>query len=171
MRVREIMCSQVEHGARGMDLASVAMIMWRQDCGIVPILDERKRIIGVITDRDICMAAAIGRRPPDAIMVDEVMSATAHAVRPDTDVRTALAMMRDQQVRRLPVTEADGRLCGMLSLSDVVLHMRRRRGETTADADATEILRVLHRIVQPRESHAAEQQVARGGAQPAAAHS
>ncbi|HUK63071.1 MAG TPA: CBS domain-containing protein [Dongiaceae bacterium] len=155
MRVREIMRSEVEHGTRGMDLASAAMIMWRQDCGIVPILDERERIVGVITDRDICMAVTMGGRPPGAITVDEVMSAAPHTVRPDSDVRSALGVMRDRQIRRLPVTDAEGRLRGMLSLSDVVLHLRTRRGETTAEADATEILRVLHRIVEPRETPAA----------------
>ena len=102
----------------GHQSAMAAMQMWDGDFGVLPVLDGKK-IVGMITDRDICMAAAIKRRDPGTIGVDEVMTGQVFACSPDTDIQEALKIMRKNQVRRLPVIDAiDRRLAGMLSLND-----------------------------------------------------
>ena len=58
MRVKELMTSDVKTCSLDTNLAAAAKIMWDSDCGAVPVTDERGRVVGVITDRDICIAAA-----------------------------------------------------------------------------------------------------------------
>src|SRR5947207_2924632 len=119
MKVQELMTKGVEACSRDSDLAAAAMIMWRMDCGAVPVVNDLQ-VVGMITDRDICVAVATQHRRAEEIRVGEVISGTLHRVRPDDDVRVALATMRSERVRRLPVVDDDGRLEGIVSLSDVV---------------------------------------------------
>ncbi len=157
MKVRQIMNSDVEHGTRGMNLAEAAGIMWHRDCGMIPIVDDQRRVLGVITDRDICMAVATRPERAEHITVGQVMDRGVHTVRPDADVRTALELMQRELVRRLPVTDAVGVLRGILSISDVVRNVRTEFRRNDGGLDAPEVLRALQHIVQPREAHAALQ--------------
>jgi CBS domain-containing protein len=99
-------------------LASAALRMWDADCGILPVVEGGK-VIGVITDRDICMALALKGSRPNERAVGEVSSGTLWSCAPGDAVVDALATMGRHRVRRLPVVEG-GRLVGMLSLNDVV---------------------------------------------------
>lgn len=103
-------------------LAEVAVTMWQRDCGVVPVVDREKKVVGMITDRDICMACATRNRVAAEIMVSEVVSGKVFACRADDDVETALKTMRRQQLRRLAVTDADNVLVGVLSISDCLRH-------------------------------------------------
>jgi CBS-domain-containing membrane protein len=109
-------------------LASAAKSMWENDCGILPIIKEG-RVVGVVTDRDICMATAIRNRPESAISVEEVMTCAIFSVMPEDDVHTALQLMQEHKVRRLPVMNAEGELKGMLSMNDVVLKAQETNGK------------------------------------------
>jgi CBS domain-containing protein len=109
-------------------LASAAKSMWENDCGILPIIKEG-RVVGVVTDRDICMATAIRNRPESAISVEEVMTRAIFSVMPEDDVHTALQLMQEHKVRRLPVMNAEGELKGMLSMNDVVLKAQETNGK------------------------------------------
>ena len=96
-----------------------ARIMWERDCGFVPIVDENERVLAVVTDRDLCMAAYTQGKPLQEISLHSVMSKEIFSCRPDEDLSQAEILMRKRQVRRLPVTDAEGRLKGILSLSDI----------------------------------------------------
>jgi CBS domain-containing protein len=120
--VENFMTPDVESCDLTTDLGAAAMIMWRRDCGIVPVVEApTQRVVGVITDRDICMAVATQGRRAHEIQVRHVISGTVYAVSPQDDVRKALEVMRTNQVRRLPVTGIDGSLRGILSLNDIAL--------------------------------------------------
>ena len=119
-------------------LATAAERMWQRDCGIVAVVDEQQRIVGLVTDRDICMAAWTKARPLADILVGSAMSETVHSVRPSDRVRDAAAVMREHQVRRLPVVENGGRLLGMLSLNDLAREASLRSdGVTTEEVAST----------------------------------
>ena len=83
------------------NLADAAMRMWRGDCGILPIIADGQKVVGVITDRDICMSAATKHRDPTNIRVKEVMSGKVYGCSCDTDIHEALKIMQQKQVRRL----------------------------------------------------------------------
>jgi len=106
------------------DLAVVARLMWEGDCGAVPVVTEDRKVIGMITDRDICIAAATRSKPPAEIRAGEVISTNhgVHAVKPDDDVRVALRTMRKHKVRRLPVVDREQRLAGIVSINDLAIN-------------------------------------------------
>lgn len=110
-------------------LASAAKSMWENDCGILPIVKDGRKVVGVITDRDICMATAIRNRPESTICVEEVMTRNIFSVTPNDDVHKALQLMQEHKVRRLPVLNAEGELKGVLSMNDVVLKAQETNGK------------------------------------------
>lgn len=121
MKVKEVMTRTVQVCLPEASLARAAAIMWEYDCGIVPVVDGDGRVVGMITDRDICMAAATKFRPAAEIAVREVMSGRVYACRSQDDVREALRTMAQHRVRRLPVIDLQGRIEAMLSMNDVLL--------------------------------------------------
>jgi CBS domain-containing protein len=94
--------------------------MWDCDCGAVPVVDESSQVIGMITDRDICMSCWSQDRAPTAIQVSQSMSRELFCCSPEDSLASAETTMRSKQVRRLPVTDREGRLAGIISLADLV---------------------------------------------------
>ena len=123
MKVSSIMNPNVETARAEDDLAKTAMVMWRKDCGFVPVVDDHsRRVVGVITDRDICMASATRHEAPEAMSVRDTMASHVWSCRTEDEVDTALETMRANQVHRLPVVDEGERLAGVLSFSDIVRH-------------------------------------------------
>jgi CBS domain-containing protein len=144
MKVQDIMTSDVETCGPESDLAAAAAIMWRRDCGAVPIVDAERRIVGMITDRDICMAVCTRHKLATEMKVGEVMSGKVYACAPDDNIRDAMETMQSSQLRRLPVVDADGTLRGILSINDVVLHSGRGRSKKhVSHRDAMETIKAL----------------------------
>ena len=123
MRIQDLMTWDPESCTPHHDLSHAAMIMWRRDCGIVPVVESgSNKLIGVITDRDICMATATKGKSPASINVGEVMNKKPVSCLPGDEVKTALRRMAEAQVRRIPVTDTQGNLRGMITLNDLLLH-------------------------------------------------
>jgi len=124
MTVRELQTSNVKTVSPDTDLAVVAKLMWEGDCGAVPVVTDDRKVIGIITDRDICIAAATRSKQPAEIRASEVISTNhgIHAVKPDDDVRIALRAMRKHRVRRLPVVDREQRLTGIVSINDLAIN-------------------------------------------------
>ena len=102
-------------------LAQAADIMWQRDCGVVPVVDESQRVIGMITDRDICFAVVTKNRLASEIKISEVLSQNeVQSCAPGDAVEDALKTMKRRQLRRLPVVNKDGVLVGILSLADLI---------------------------------------------------
>ena len=129
MNVKALMTPNVKSAGKGASVADVALIMRANNCGAVPIVDEENKVVGIITDRDICLALALRRLPAAGIAVTDMMSKKVYACGPHEEVSAALETMRNKKVRRLPVVDDEGRLVGILSMDDVVLHAEARRAE------------------------------------------
>jgi CBS domain-containing protein len=144
MKVQDIMTAEVETCGPASDLANAATIMWKRDCGSVPVVDDDRRVVGMITDRDICMAVSTRNKLASAIKVSEVISGKVYACAPDDDVKNALETMQSAQLRRLPVVDNDGTLRGVLSINDVVLHSGKGRSKKhVSHRDVMATLKVL----------------------------
>ena len=163
MKIQDMMTRNVESCGPGADLAAAAMIMWRQDCGVVPVVDAQKRVIGVLTDRDICMAVATRHRRPEELRVSDLIGRRLFTARPEDDVHVALETMRNERVRRLPVVDAEQRLVGMASINDVVLCAERATGRATTNLTANDVLETLKAI----GAHAVPMRIAKPKAEPA----
>jgi CBS domain-containing protein len=147
MKVGQIMTHEAESCTTESDLAHVAMVMSRRSCGLVPVLDPRSaRVVGVLTDRDICMAVATRHADAHSIRAGEVMTRRVAFCAPGDDVRIAMRRMEQARVRRLPVVNSSGDLVGILSLTDLALAAERhaRNGEPAIpDADLVTVLRAV----------------------------
>ncbi len=129
MKVKEVMTPEAKAIWITESLADAAKEMWENDCGVLPIIKDGRKVVGMITDRDICMASAMRDRNPSAISVEEVMSATVYAAESEEDIEQALQTMREHRVRRLPVLNLEGELEGILSMNDIVLKAKQRDGK------------------------------------------
>lgn len=100
-------------------LNEAAQIMWENSCGAVPVVDEQSRPIGFLTDRDICMAAYTQGRLLKELRVEGAMAKKMISCGGEDDLPSAANVMRQNGVRRIPVTDKDGRLVGILTLDDL----------------------------------------------------
>ena len=151
MKVEDVMTDEVQSCAPETNLATVAMQMWRGDFGAMPVVAGRK-VVGMITDRDICMAAATKHRDPANIRVKEVISGQVYGCSCDTDILEALKIMQQKQVRRLPIiSPEDRRLQGILSMNDLALKATTERKSALSAEDVENTLRAIctHRAAAP----------------------
>lgn len=125
MKVAELMTRSVLAAHPQDSLARAAQMMWDHDCGALPVIDDSGRVLGMITDRDVCMAAYTQGRPLAEIPVEIAASRSAFVVSEEESIENAEAEMRRHQVRRLPVVDASGHLSGILSLGDLARHLHR----------------------------------------------
>lgn len=105
-------------------LNEVANLMVEADCGEIPVTDTSNRLIGVVTDRDIvCRVVAKGKNP-SAVTAGECMSEPVIVVTEDTTIEDVMSVMEENQIRRVPVVDASGSCCGIISQADVALSGR-----------------------------------------------
>lgn len=150
MTVRELQTSDVKSCGRDTDLATVAKLMWDGDCGVVPVVTEDRKVIGMITDRDICMAAYTqGQRLGD-IRVRAAMSGACHTAGPHDPVASAERTMQDNEVRRLPVVDEVGRVVGIVSLADITCEAARESNSKRGDVTLEEVAVTLSAVSRPR---------------------
>lgn len=121
MKIKEVMTTDAKATWITESLADAAKKMWENDCGVLPIIKDGRKVVGMITDRDICMAIAMRDRIPSAISVEEVMNRIVYAAEAEEDIEQALQTMREHKVRRLPVLNLEGELQGIVSMNDIVL--------------------------------------------------
>lgn len=144
MKVKEIMHQEVHSCRPDTDLAMAAMQMWDGDFGVLPVVANGGTVVGMITDRDICMAAATKRCDPGEIRVEEVTTGQVYGCSPETEIHEALKIMQQRRVRRLPVMSPDdGKLVGILSLNDVAL---KAQADAKADLSAQDVESTLKSI-------------------------
>jgi CBS domain-containing protein len=129
MKVKEVMTPNAKACTPTTSLAEAAAFMWENDCGVLPVVTGGGKVVGIITDRDICMSAFINNRNLANIAVEDVISGKVYSVGPKDDVAKALETMRERKVRRLAVIDAEGGLEGILSLNDIVLKAREAKGK------------------------------------------
>jgi CBS domain-containing protein len=146
MKVQDIMTSEVQCCSPDTNLAAAAKMMWDSDCGALPVLNVEGKVLGVITDRDICMAAATKNRPPSQITVWETITPRAFTCQPTEDVHVALDLMKRKQVRRLPVVDEDGTLQGVVCINDLILQAAAAHGKKAADLSIEDVMSTLKGI-------------------------
>jgi CBS-domain-containing membrane protein len=146
MKVKDVMTPEAKACWLTESLADAAKVMWENDCGILPVIKDGRKVVGLITDRDICMAAAMHERSPSGISVEEVMSGALYAAGPDDDIHQALATMKEHKIRRLPVIDSEGGLKGILSMNDIVLKAREPNGKKAPQLAYADVIKTYKAI-------------------------
>jgi len=150
MKVQDIMMRTPACCTPETNLGAAVEILWNRNCGMLPVVDARQRVIGVITDRDLCVALGTRNRLPGEITVGEVLSGEAFTCRTEVDIHAALQTMAAKKVRRLPVVDENGVLQGILSMDNVVLHAELGGWNQSAELSQEDIVRTLQQIYGPR---------------------
>jgi len=141
MKVSEAMVKDVKFCTPKMNLAAVAEILWKQGCGTLPVV-ENGRVLGMITDRDICIALGTRNVKAADTLVKDVTLPKVFYCAPEDDIRASLHTMAAQKVRRLPVIDAKGTLAGILCLDDIVLFAEEKDADLTS-LDVVETLKAI----------------------------
>lgn len=129
MRVQELMTRDPACCTPDMRIQDVARLMLDNDCGEIPVLDNKDsaHLVGVVTDRDIATRAVAEGLSPTDTLVSEIMSSSVVTVRENSSLDECRKLMERNQVRRLPVVDESGRCCGIVSQADIALQGKDRK--------------------------------------------
>lgn len=145
MKVRDMMRRSPKYCGTNTDLAAVAAMLWSGGCGALPVTDAGNKVVGIITDRDICVALGTRNKRPSELTASQAMSSNVVMCHSSDDIHAALKIMRSRKIRRLPVVDEGGKLEGILSLSDLILYARHEDG-SRPDLSYEDVMGVLRSI-------------------------
>lgn len=119
-KVKDIMTKNPAYCLTKSKLKDAAALMIKHDCGEIPVISgDDYRIVGVITDRDICCRTVGKGLNPLTMKVSDVMTSPAITVGINTPVEECCKVMEDNQIRRVPVVDDFGKICGIVSTCDI----------------------------------------------------
>ncbi len=126
MRTREIMTASPWCCVLVDTASKAARIMKKMNTGIVPVVEneESRKLVGVVTDRDLCLQIVAEGRDPQKTPVKDCMTSHLICCNPDDDLKKALELMKENQVRRIPIVDKENMLVGIVSMADIA-----RRGD------------------------------------------
>jgi len=151
MRVKHVMTKDPTCCVPSDGTPKAAIIMRAEDTGIVPVIDneQSQRIVGVVTDRDLCMTVVAEGREPFTVTVASCMTTSVVACAPNDSVAKATELMQENQIRRVPVVDEQGRLHGIVSMADLV-----HRGDIKAEEVRDTLKKVSAPTHQPSKPRA-----------------
>ena len=150
MKISDFMTRDLATVAPDSTAFDAARVMWQHDCGFVPVVHPlSQRVLGVVTDRDLCMAGFTQGLPLRDIPVERVMSRVVATCAPTDDLEQVHAKLRSAQVHRLPVLDAQQKLVGVVSLNDLARHAARQRGPGSV-GERVAVVDTLGRVNAPR---------------------
>lgn len=140
----DVMTKNVMTCSPDVSLAEAAHVLWECDLGcLVIVRPGDRRPVGILTDRDVCIAAARHSRRLADIPVHSAMKHVVHSVGPEASVEELHALMRERQIRRIPVVDRLGHLKGLVGLSDLLR-------EVQDDEDGRELIETLREVTKQR---------------------
>ena len=158
MTIEPLMSRDVRRCLADETLDHAASRLWEHDCGSLPVCagdgDGETRVIGMLTDRDICMAALFQGKPLRELKVADAMSRDIRVARVDDRPEDIELLMRELKIRRVPVTDDGGRLVGIVSLADFARAARGdeslQRGGGVSERDVGHTLAAIREPGRPR---------------------
>ncbi len=146
MLIRDIMSTGVATCRSYQTLNAAAHTMWEADIGAVPVLDDKDRVVGMLTDRDICMAAYTQGLALPQIPIAEVMSRSIVTCGPTDTVAHVEELMRANAIRRLPVVDEQRHAVGIVSMNDLA------RAASRSHRGQGELVATMAAVCQPRQT-------------------
>jgi CBS domain-containing protein len=154
MRADELMTQNVKKCSKDDSLEHAARIMWESDVGCLVVTDAEDHPIGMITDRDIAMAAYTQGAGLKDALVESAMAREVKTCAPDSALGDVEKVMRTAQIRRVPVVQEDGKLAGIVTLGDIA---RSSQSSPLRAAEIPGVAKTLAIVTEPRSVAAAAQ--------------
>jgi CBS domain-containing protein len=136
MKAREIMSKNPTCVTPDTPLVQAARLMKDENIGVVPVVESSnsRRLVGVLTDRDIAIRAVAEGRDGATTSVGHVMSTDIHTSAPDDSVNDIMALMGSEQIRRIPIVDERGDVVGIIAQADIVLEANdNKKAEKTVE--------------------------------------
>lgn len=146
MKVRDVMTASAVCCRPETNAGTAVELLWSHNCGMLPVVGAENRLIGIVTDRDICIALGTRSRLPGDLRVGEIATTNVFTCKPEDEIHEAMSTMAEKQVRRLPVVNDQGVPQGILSMDDIITHGDLNRWEGCCELSAEEIIRSLKRL-------------------------
>lgn len=137
MKIAELMIQDVATVRLTDTLEQAAHLMWDRDIGCLPVVDGTGRLLGILTDHDVCMSAYARGEPLRAIPVTVAMATRVYACGAGDELVDVEAVMARHRVRRVPVLDDSGVVIGILSLDDIAQAATRTRAISEREVAAT----------------------------------
>ena len=150
MQVKDVMVRTPAFCGPQTNLGEAAAILWDRNCGILPMVDSQQRVTGVVTDRDLCIAMGTRNSLPGEINLAQVASGKVYSCRSDETIPGALEIMAQHKVRRLIVVDNQGRLEGILSMDDIILHAEPASAGKAPELSSDSVMKTLKAIYGPQ---------------------
>ena len=140
MKCSEVMSKNPKVCTPSASTVEAARIMKDEDVGIVPVVEDAasRKLVGVVTDRDLCLQVIAEDRQPSKVKVEVCMTQNPVTCSPDDDLEDLMDLMEEHQVRRIPIVEKGGKLVGIVSTADVAT-------SSTSSGDKAEVLEEISR--------------------------
>lgn len=146
MKVRDVMTQSAVCCNADTNVGAAVELLWVRNCGMLPVVGDDQKLLGVVTDRDICIAMGTRNRLPGEVTVGEIATQNVVTCKPDDEIHEALHTMAEKQVRRLPVVNKEGVPQGILSMDDIITHGDLNKWEGCCELSAEEIIRSLKKL-------------------------
>jgi len=121
MKVKDAMKTDVGFCSAEDSLMKAAEMMRSRDCGVVPIVDADKKVVGILTDRDLCLAVVARNRKASDVTCGELIGGEVIVCAPEDKLEDALKKMRKHQIKRLAAVGENGEIVGILTVADIML--------------------------------------------------
>lgn len=154
MMVSQLMSRNIAACGPSDSLSDAAAKMWDEDVGCLPVIDAQGRVLGIVTDRDACMAAYTQGQPLTGISVDSAMARHVYSCLPTDRIDQVEALMKARQVRRVPVIDREGHLVGLISMNDIARESARELSSRIREVTPDTLVSTLAGICQPRHTGA-----------------
>ena len=135
MKAQDIMTKDPSCVTPDARVQDVARMMKNEDVGIIPVVesDSSKKLVGVVTDRDIAIRIVAEGKSSSDSSVRDIMTTGVQTSSPSDNVKEVMALMGREQVRRVPIVDESGKLVGIVAQADIMLEADDKRAEKTVE--------------------------------------
>jgi CBS domain-containing protein len=124
--------------------------MWDHDVGCLLVVDGEERLVGIVTDRDVCLAAFTGERPLKDIRVKSAMTSPVHSLTDTDRVQDVEVVMTTYKIHRVPIVDRENRVLGLISLSDIAREASRELRERHPDVTDADLVTTIAQLCKAR---------------------
>lgn len=146
MKVKDVMTPSAVCCSTETNVGAAVELLWVNNCGMLPVVGNDRRIQGVVTDRDITIAMGTRNRLPGELTVGEIATTNVVTCKPEDEIHEALQTMAEKRVRRLPVVNNEGMPEGILSIEDIITHGDLGKWQGCCELSGEEIIRALKKL-------------------------
>jgi CBS domain-containing protein len=146
MKVKDVMTQSAVCCSTDTNVGAAVELLWVRNCGMLPVVGNDRKIRGVVTDRDICIAMGTRNSLAGELTVGEIGTKNVVTCRPEDEIHETLRTMAEKQVRRLPVVSDEGIPQGVLSIDDIITHGDLNKWEGRCELSSEEIIRSLKKL-------------------------